>query len=637
MRRFRRIVAGSLLAIALSIVQLGGAAAEPIVLTISETEIRFPPSSAQLIQPRWVVSDLKGQYYEPALGMGGTIYVGSYDPDSDGDGFMAVRPNGTVAFKKLHDAGYSDAAAAPDGTVYTVASTLGFTAMKPDGTVKWTQPEAANYKPVISPDGTIYYIKGTSIIARNPDGTAKWDYKTGEKPILRNIAITVNGTLYATTNDGKLHAVKPDGTALWVKSWQASSPFAAAVGPDGRSYSPVGTKLIQGLDASGKLTFAYTTPAFISANPVVASDGAVLVGQKDGTLQALNAKLEEKWSAKFPAQVDRIVAVSDGRIFIFSDNHVYALTKNGSAQWKAKVDYSNSYNRYGIAFAADGTVYVTGSKLFALGSPAVTGVSLSQTALSIATGSTAKLTATVLPADAVNRKVQWSSTDPSIVEVNDAGLLTAVAPGTAKAIAKSDEGGFISVCDVTVTPAIVLPPEFSDIAGHWAEPEIGKAVEKGIVKGYPDGTFKPDKSVTRAEFAVMLMHAIEPTEDVAPLTFKDKNQIPSWAADEVAQAVELGIIKGYDDGTFRPNKTINHAEMLAMVVRASNRTIPNPPPAPGYADDAEVPGWAKGTTYVARQHSLLGGTQDNKFRPLADSTRAESVTAIVRMLDIRLS
>ncbi|MDF2648800.1 MAG: pknD 3 [Paenibacillus sp.] len=96
----------------------------------------------------------------------------------------------------------------------------------------------------------------------------------------------------------------------------------------------------------------------------------------------------------------------------------------------------------------------------------------------------------------------------------------------------------------------------NDISGHWAEAGIIQAVKDGIVEGYPDETFKPDHAVTRAEFAVMLMKALKRQDEGAALTFTDTMECPAWARKAVAQAVQIGIIKGYEDGTFRPNATI---------------------------------------------------------------------------------
>ncbi|MFC0334820.1 S-layer homology domain-containing protein [Paenibacillus sepulcri] len=107
-----------------------------------------------------------------------------------------------------------------------------------------------------------------------------------------------------------------------------------------------------------------------------------------------------------------------------------------------------------------------------------------------------------------------------------------------------------------------LETDFSDIAGNWAESNIKYASSIGLVKGYADGIFKPGKTATRAEFAVMLMNALKlPQADGEP-AFTDRAQIGSWAREEVAQALGAGIIKGYMDGSFRPNVEIARTERV---------------------------------------------------------------------------
>lgn len=194
-----------------------------------------------------------------------------------------------------------------------------------------------------------------------------------------------------------------------------------------------------------------------------------------------------------------------------------------------------------------------------------------------------------------------------------------VLPGTGETAKPIDDPDRLSV--------------FKDITGHWAESTIIKAVEQGVVNGYPDDTFKPDRTVARAEFAVMLMNALKPSVKGSQLSFQDSNTIGLWATQSVSKCVELGIITGYPAGTFRPNKTINHAEMIVMIVRAANLSF-NENETTGYIDDAEIPTWAKGAIAVAELYSIPGYITDNRFKSNDLSTRAESITSILNMMNI---
>ncbi|QJD82707.1 hypothetical protein HH215_05600 [Cohnella herbarum] len=173
---------------------------------------------------------------------------------------------------------------------------------------------------------------------------------------------------------------------------------------------------------------------------------------------------------------------------------------------------------------------------------------------------------------------------------------------------------------------------FSDLSEHWAKASIKQAVSSGIVTGYQDGTFKPDKTVTRAEFAVMLMNALKTERAGAALTFTDTAKIGSWAQKEVAQAVQTGIINGYEDGTFRPAGEITRAEMAAMIARALGKYSEANATTTSFADDKDIPMWAKAAVAYVKQASIVQGKGDNQFAPGDHATRAEAVTVLLNML-----
>ncbi|WP_337104289.1 S-layer homology domain-containing protein [Paenibacillus sp. YIM B09110] len=260
-------------------------------------------------------------------------------------------------------------------------------------------------------------------------------------------------------------------------------------------------------------------------------------------------------------------------------------------------------------------------------------ISLNKNVLTLQKGQSDTLTATILPVNAVNKKVVWSSANPDIATVDNSGKVTAVNPGIAKIIAKSDVGGYKDICTVTVEDPAAGSGKFKDTVGHWAEDEIATAVKLGFASGYTDGSFKPNGGVTRAEFATLLIKALNPAVAGAPLTFKDKNKIAAWALPYVEKAVALGIISGYTDGTFRPGAGITHTEMVSMVVRASKLAL-STGAATGYADEAAIPKWAKDSVATAVKHNMIQAevTPGNKFAPAAPSTRAEAVSVILGTL-----
>ncbi|WP_391574829.1 S-layer homology domain-containing protein [Cohnella sp.] len=173
---------------------------------------------------------------------------------------------------------------------------------------------------------------------------------------------------------------------------------------------------------------------------------------------------------------------------------------------------------------------------------------------------------------------------------------------------------------------------WKDIAGHWSEKSLLKAWEMKLIKGYPDQSFKPNQSLTRAEFSVLLMRALQATGDDNALDFTDQTQIGAWARSEVAKAVEAGIIRGYDDGSFRPGETITRAEMAVMISRALKLLDTNNQ-ATNFADAAEIPAWAGEAVQAVQQLGIIEGRSSNRFAPNEPLTRAEAVVALLRMLE----
>ncbi len=174
-------------------------------------------------------------------------------------------------------------------------------------------------------------------------------------------------------------------------------------------------------------------------------------------------------------------------------------------------------------------------------------------------------------------------------------------------------------------------PSFSDIAGHWGEAQIKQAVQQGIVNGYPDGTFKPNAHVTHAQFSVMLTNALKLEGAGAALRFTDELNIGDWAKSAVARLVEKGIVSGYEDGTFRPAANISRAELAVMAARATGGAEAEPA-ATSFTDDSDIPVWAKPAVAKVHAAGIVSGRGDNRFAPKANATRAEAVTIILNLL-----
>lgn len=179
---------------------------------------------------------------------------------------------------------------------------------------------------------------------------------------------------------------------------------------------------------------------------------------------------------------------------------------------------------------------------------------------------------------------------------------------------------------VPSVPAMAAP---SDIAGHWAESVITQWQSKGLIQGYEDGTFKPGNTITRAEF-VTLMNNAKGFWSEGSINFSDvKNG--SWFYSAVARAVAAGYVKGYSDGSFKPNNTITRAEAAVMIANTAKLSA-NEAGAYRFTDVGSIPAWARGSVGAVVAAGYMTGYPDGSFYANASISRAEAVSSLNRML-----
>ncbi|BBI31951.1 S-layer homology domain-containing protein [Cohnella abietis] len=172
-------------------------------------------------------------------------------------------------------------------------------------------------------------------------------------------------------------------------------------------------------------------------------------------------------------------------------------------------------------------------------------------------------------------------------------------------------------------------PTFTDTKGHWAERKIAEATVLAFIDGYSDNTFRPNQAVTRAEFVSLLVRVL-PMQDEATLTFKDANEIPSWARNNIAKAVKAGIVSGYADGTFQSNRTISRAEMAVMVTRAFGfKSDAARLKETHFSDETALPSWALSAALTLKDNGIIQGQSGDRFSPSTALTRAEAVIVLL--------
>lgn len=167
---------------------------------------------------------------------------------------------------------------------------------------------------------------------------------------------------------------------------------------------------------------------------------------------------------------------------------------------------------------------------------------------------------------------------------------------------------------------------YSDVSSRdWFYSPVSELSEKKFILGYPDGTFKPNNPVTRAEFATIIARALDLGTDSA--SFKDTGT--HWAKGYIGAVLSAGIMKGYPDGTFKPNNNITRAEIATAIVRAFEFDETSAAYVP-FKDTASH--WAIDEIKIANQNGIINGYPGNVFKPNTQATRAESAAMISRAL-----
>jgi 2',3'-cyclic-nucleotide 2'-phosphodiesterase/3'-nucleotidase/5'-nucleotidase len=180
-------------------------------------------------------------------------------------------------------------------------------------------------------------------------------------------------------------------------------------------------------------------------------------------------------------------------------------------------------------------------------------------------------------------------------------------------------------------------PAFPDVDSNAKEAAaIRDLAAREIITGFSDGTFGGSSTVTRAQFAALLQRAfrLAPIYNSTNLRFSDVSD-DNWFSKAVIAATKLKLLKGYDDGTFRPEATITRAEMAVVLARILAYTAPEfapqtPGAVPRFDDAAEIPAWANDSIARMQQAGLL--PEGGIFGPTVQVTRTECAYMLQQML-----
>jgi len=181
------------------------------------------------------------------------------------------------------------------------------------------------------------------------------------------------------------------------------------------------------------------------------------------------------------------------------------------------------------------------------------------------------------------------------------------------------------------TPDAGTSVVFSDLNGHWAEKSAKALVEKGIVNGYEDGTFRADSYITRAELTKIIVEALE-IKASANISYTDVSS-QSWYAPFVARAAASGVVKGFEDGSFAPEKFVSRQDAVLMIYRAMMHHATLPTGYKFFKDEKNIADYASDATRCLGDIGVINGTDDNSFLPLNNITRGEMAAVVCRAMD----
>lgn len=173
--------------------------------------------------------------------------------------------------------------------------------------------------------------------------------------------------------------------------------------------------------------------------------------------------------------------------------------------------------------------------------------------------------------------------------------------------------------------------QLSDIKGHWGEAKIQAWIDQGLVRGYLDHTFKPNHSITRAEF-MNLVNAAFGYSVQTKVSFKDVSE-DAWYYQAVAAASAAGYMNGYKDQTMKPQNPVSRQE-AAIIIAGILNLEENEEAADTFSDSSSIAVWSKGAVGAAAKANIISGYEDGSFKPLHSITRAEAVDVLVNALEM---
>ncbi|MFB9750279.1 fibronectin type III domain-containing protein [Paenibacillus hodogayensis] len=179
---------------------------------------------------------------------------------------------------------------------------------------------------------------------------------------------------------------------------------------------------------------------------------------------------------------------------------------------------------------------------------------------------------------------------------------------------------------------------FDDLTGHWAKASIDDMASRLVVNGVTSGQYKPDHDITRAEFTAIVVRALGLRKANQAPAFNDMKS-SDWSYEAVSVGASYGLVQGYEDGTFGPDRKITRQEAMAILSKAMKLIGMDLSVASGqqekllaaFSDKSLLSDWAASSAALNIHYGIVEGSGE-QLRPQANITRAETAAIVQRLL-----
>lgn len=175
----------------------------------------------------------------------------------------------------------------------------------------------------------------------------------------------------------------------------------------------------------------------------------------------------------------------------------------------------------------------------------------------------------------------------------------------------------------------VSAAKLTDIDGHWSKDYVEYGVQKGYINGYEDGSFRPEATVTRAEFSKMINASVGIAK-TADISFNDISS-GDWYYQEVRKAVYAGYTNGYEDDTFRAENRITREEAAVILSRIATRAEKNKSLS-SFRDTGEIADWAEDAFELVCSKGYITGDEQKRLQPKGLLTRGQAAKIIYSLI-----